>query len=106
MKHSLSASVSTVLLYALAGSANAAVCPPYESEIDGCSSVGGLVQIAVRVDSYGTARLTPACDGHDNCWRTLGYSQKECDNLFLSDMRSALSESLSGLWYRHCECCT
>jgi hypothetical protein len=97
MKHSLSASVGTILLYALAGSsANAAVCQPFVNDVDGCSSVGDVVQIVVRVDSYGTARLTPACNGHDICWQTLGFSKDECDNLFLSDMRSACLRAYPG----------
>jgi hypothetical protein len=103
-----------VFFFVAAGTAQAQICrAPSLSEMaaahrwdgigDGCSlkyTWQGFTFNLAQIPSIGLFRstFTPACDAHDRCYVTIGASAVECDNAFLSNMRSACSHRYSWFW--------
>lgn len=52
--------------------------------VDGCSNIGGNInKVSAKIGS----NFETACNEHDRCYRTVGYTERECQTLFLSNMR-------------------
>lgn len=57
---------------------------------DGCStSYGGINLATIPHIGVFKSTFTSACNNHDRCYTTLGYSTSKCNSDFLSDMKAA-----------------
>jgi hypothetical protein len=65
---------------------------------DGCSTNYKGFNLAT-IPQIGAFRstFTPACNNHDRCYTTLGYSTSKCNSDFLSDMKSACKSKYNRL---------
>ncbi len=80
--------------------ASAQICPPsnvVDTDIgDGCSTEyvtsSNYKYFLPQIGAF-KSTFTPACNGHDKCYSTIGTSSGQCDSDFLSSMHSACSST-------------